>query len=237
MSNELIKVQTTEQGEQQVSARELYKGLGIKKRFSTWFEQYQDMYVDGIDFTSVLSGTVVNNGAIRKLQDYSLSVDMAKHIAMMTKTDKGNQIRDYFIAVEKEWNSPELMMARSLNYANDRLIAYQKQHEIDMPKVEAFEHFIATGGAIGLREAAKEMQVKQTDLVDNLLNSKYIYRTRGHHGKLQPYTQYVPKYFVLKSGGTNSEGIEFLPSLRITPVGREFFYKKFFAPNQTELEV
>lgn len=221
MANELIKVQTTEQGEQRVSARELYKTLEVSSntRFSRWFETNSTMFVDGIDFTSVFTSTLVNNGATRQLEDFLMTVEMAKHIAMMSGTEKGAEVRNYFIAVEKEWNSPELMMARSLNYANDRLIAYQKQHEIDMPKVEAFEHFIATGGAIGLREAAKEMQVKQTDLVDNLLNSKYIYRTQGHHGKLQPYTQYVPKYFVLKSGGTNSEGIEFLPSLRITPAG------------------
>lgn len=235
--NQVIKVQENEQGEQQVSARELHKELGVKTRFSLWVEQNFKMFVKGVDFTSVVTTTVVNNGATRQIDDFNLTTDMAKNVAMMSKTTKSQEIRDYFIAVEKEWNSPELMMARSLNYANDRLIAYQKQHEIDMPKVEAFEHFIATGGAIGLRETAKEMQVKQTDLVDNLLNSKYIYRTQGRHGKLQPYTQYVPKYFVLKSGGTNSEGIEFLPSLRITPAGREFFYKKFFVPNQTELEV
>lgn len=237
MANELIKVQTTEQGEQRVSARELHKAMNVKTRFNEWFKSSSKMFVDGTDYTGEVTTAPVGNGGVQQLNDYNMTLDMAKHIAMMSGTEKGAEVRNYFIAVEKEWNSPELMMARSLNYANDRLIAYQKQHEIDMPKVEAFEHFIATGGAIGLREAAKEMQVKQTDLVDNLLNSKYIYRTQGHHGKLQPYTQYVPKYFVLKSGGTNSEGIEFLPSLRITPAGREFFYKKFFAPNQTELEV
>ncbi|WP_288572196.1 phage antirepressor KilAC domain-containing protein [uncultured Weissella sp.] len=131
----------------------------------------------------------------------------------------------------------EEIVGKAFMIEHNRAEQLQLENEVLKPKAELHDKFIATGGAIGIREAAKEMQVKQTDLVDNLLNSKYIYRTQGHHGKLQPYTQYVPKYFVLKSGGTNSEGIEFLPSLRITPTGRELFYKKFFAPNQTELEV
>ncbi|SCC14208.1 AntA/AntB antirepressor, partial [Weissella bombi] len=69
MNNELIKVQTNEQGDQLVSARELYKGLGIKERFSLWIARYKDMYVEGVDFTSVGLPTVVNNGAVRTLQD------------------------------------------------------------------------------------------------------------------------------------------------------------------------
>jgi prophage antirepressor-like protein len=129
------------------------------------------------------------------------------------------------------------IVGQALMIEHNRAERLQAENDIMRPKAEIHDVFIATGGAIGLREAAKEMEVKQTDLVDKLLNSKYIYRTRGHHGKLQPYNHYVPKYFVLKSGGTNSEGVEFLPSLKITPAGREYFYKKFFAPNQMLLEV
>lgn len=63
-----------------VSARELHKSLEISKRFSAWFETNSQGFIENEDFTSVLSGTVVNNGAHREIQDYSLSVDMAKHI-------------------------------------------------------------------------------------------------------------------------------------------------------------
>ncbi|MHA7612057.1 antA/AntB antirepressor family protein [Weissella viridescens] len=237
MDNELINIQTNEQGEQRVSARELHKQLGIKKRFSAWFEQYTEMFVEGTDFTSVLSGTVVNNGATKPIGDYSISVDMAKHISMMTKTERGNQIRDYFIRVEKQWNSPELMMARSLQYANNKLIGYESKIAELTPKAELHDKFIATGESIGVREASKEMGIKQTDLVDILMNNKYIYREQGRNGKLQPYKKYVPKLFVLKSGGVGENGIEFTPRMRITPYGREYFYKKFVNPEQTELDM
>lgn len=240
MDNELINVQANEQGEQQVSARELHKALGLKKKFTDWWKQYVEMFIQGTDWTSSpKSEEVQNNGGVqvRVLDDYSLSVDMAKHISMMTKTERGNQIRDYFIQIEKQWNSPELMMARSLQYANNKLIGYESKIAELTPKAELHDKFIATGEAIGVREASKEMGIKQTDLVDILMNNKYIYREQGRNGKLQPYKKYVPKLFVLKSGGVGENGIEFTPRMRITPYGREYFYKKFVNPEQTELDM
>lgn len=87
-----------------MSARALHTGLEISRRFSTWFETNSQGFVENEDYTSVLSGTVVNNGAHREIQDYSLSVDMAKHICLMSRTEKGKQIRQYFIDLEKAWN-------------------------------------------------------------------------------------------------------------------------------------
>ena len=71
---ELIKVTTNENNEQLVSARDLYRALEAKKRFSAWWEQNSQLLIEGEDFTSVLSGTVVNNGTVKPLQDYSLTL-------------------------------------------------------------------------------------------------------------------------------------------------------------------
>lgn len=89
-----------------VSARDLHDALGIKERFSLWFSRYSDCFEKDEDFTSVGKPTVVNNGAKIMLVDYSITVDMAKHISMMTKTKKGKLIRQYFIDLEKAWNTP-----------------------------------------------------------------------------------------------------------------------------------
>lgn len=120
---------------------------------------------------------------------------------------------------------------------HERANNLQLENDVLKPKAELHDKFIATAGAIGIREAAKEMGVKQTVLVDDLINHRYIYRTSGRHPKLQPYKQYVPKWFVLKSAGSGQDGVEYTPQMKITPKGREHFYKLFYAPDQTELDV
>ena len=84
-----------------ISARELYKSLEISKRFSAWFESNSQGFIENEDFTSVLVGTEVqNNGGVqvRELQDYALTVDMAKHLCLMSRTEKGNTDSRYYIS-------------------------------------------------------------------------------------------------------------------------------------------
>lgn len=90
-----------------VSARDLHTGLEITDRFSRWFERMSAYgFNEGNDFTSVKSSTLVNNSAEREIIDYQISVDMAKQICMIQRSEKGRLYRQYFLDLEKAWNTP-----------------------------------------------------------------------------------------------------------------------------------
>lgn len=100
--NELIKINETD-GKQSVSARELHEKLEVTDRFSRWFESMLKYgFEEKTDFTSVKFSTLVNNGATRELQDYAISIDMAKEICMIQRSEIGKKFRQYFIECEKK---------------------------------------------------------------------------------------------------------------------------------------
>lgn len=119
--NEIIKVDFDKQT---VSARELHKVLEATERFSVWSQRYILNFIEGEDYTSVSSLTEVqNNGGVqmRELRDYELSVDMAKHICLMSRTENGKKCRQYLIDLEKAWNTPEQIMSRALKIADQTI--------------------------------------------------------------------------------------------------------------------
>ena len=117
---ELIKVQV-KNDRQLVSARDLYKGLGLKGRFSRWFKTNSELFTENEDFYKCTSSTVVNNGAVRELDDYLLTIEMAKQLTMMARTEKSKLYREYFLDLERKWNSPEMVMHRALEFSNARI--------------------------------------------------------------------------------------------------------------------
>lgn len=92
---ELIKVEI-KNDTQVVSARELHKGLELTTRFSKWVAQNFKNFVEDEDFTTVTGVTVVGNGATKPIQDYAITVSMAKELAMMSKSEKENNTENIF---------------------------------------------------------------------------------------------------------------------------------------------
>lgn len=170
--NELIKISSNENGEQIVSARELHKGLGLKKRFSVWWEQNSKMLIEHEDFEGVPEGTPVvgGNGNVQYLVDYALTIDIAKHLAMQSQTEKGREYRTYFIQVEKAWNSPDMVMKRALQIADKRVItlqnennqlqletSVQKQQIAELqPKASYYDWVLQTKGLLSISVIAKQ---------------------------------------------------------------------------------
>ena len=120
MNNELIKV-TVKNDQQLVSARDLYKGLGIKRRFSAWWEQNSSEFELGVDYEGVLKSTPYNplySDKVQEVQDYALTIDMAKQLCLLSRTKKGKEYREYLIEIEKKWNDPQNVVQRAIDILN-----------------------------------------------------------------------------------------------------------------------
>ena len=148
--NELIKITTNEVGEPTVLGRELHDFLGVTTRYNDWFPRMVEYgFTEGKDFYSFLSKTSETGG--RPSTDHLLTIDMAKEICMIQRTEVGKQARQYFIRVEKDYNSPEKIMARALRIAEKELstlkldVERMKPKEIFADSVAGSKHSILIG--------------------------------------------------------------------------------------------
>lgn len=236
--NELIKVDADAQV---VSARELHEALEVEKRFSAWFETNSQGFVEGEDFTGAYLKVQSNQyGGEKEIQDYNLSVDMAKHICLMSRTDKGKACRQYLIDVEKAWNTPEQVMARALKIANQTIDSLKENNiklieanERMKPK-EIFADAVATSKtSILVGDLAKLIcqngyQIGQKRLFDWLRNNGYLVKSGSSYN--MPMQRYVEQglFEVKESNVQNPDGsVRTTRTTKVTGKGQVYFVNKF----------
>lgn len=223
-----------------VSARALHTGLEISRRFSVWFETNSQGFVENEDYTSVLSGTVVNNGAHREIQDYSLSVDMAKHICLMSRTEKGKQIRQYFIELEKAWNTPEQIMARALKVADKRIESLKQDNAVlaqDVERMRPKEIFAdavaASHTSILIGELAKLLkqngvETGQRRLFSWLRNHGYLIKSGSSRNMPTQKSMELGLFEIKETTISNPDGsIRISRTTKVTGRGQQYFINKF----------
>lgn len=155
--NEVLKVVTTND-RITVSARELHDFLESQERFSKWFERMASYGLDeSEDYTPYQK---VHPQNMQVIDDYQLTIDAAKEISMLQRTEKGKEARKYFIEVEKRWNSPTAIMARALLNAQDTIENLGKTIEMQKPKVEFFDQVACSKDAIEMSEVAKTLNIR-----------------------------------------------------------------------------
>ena len=218
--NELIKVN---EETETVSARDLHEALEVKERFSLWANRYADLFAD-YGVTSVgLPTKVQNNGGvqIRELEDFNLPLDLAKHICMMTRTDKGKECRQYFIDLEKAWNSPEQIMARALKVANKTIESLKLQTEEMKPKADYFDAIVDHKLNLSFTETAKEIGVRPSNFIAWLQNNKYIFKDKK--GVWQPYQKRMEQGLFEVKDYTSHYSEHSGTQTVVTPKGRQTF--------------
>ncbi|MFL4425252.1 phage antirepressor KilAC domain-containing protein [Streptococcus uberis] len=240
--NELINIKLNENNEPVVSARDLHKSLEISKRFSAWFEQNSKLFIENEEFASVPKSTPVTggNGNIQYLDDYVLTLDMAKQLAMMSRTDKGKEIRKYFIQVEKDFNSPEKIMARALLMADQKVHKLEAQIEADKPKVIFADAVSASKSSILIGELAKLLKQNGIDIGQNKLFqwlrlNGYLINRKGESWNQPTQRSMELGLFQLKKTNINHpDGHTTVnTTTKVTGKGQQYFVNKFL--NQEKL--
>ncbi len=229
--NELIKI-NYESDRPTVLARDLHEFLEAETPFHKWFPRMCEYgFTEDEDYRTFLSNR--SDGLPGKpRQDAQLTIDMAKEICMLQRNEKGKQARQYFLQLEREWNSPEAVMSRALKMAEERLERFKAinanlsvQNAIMQPKAEYFDGLCDRESLTGIRETAKLLGLKQNDFVKWLIDRKYIYRDK--RGRLMPYAEHVDSgLFTIKetyNDKTDWTGVQML----ITVKGKERFLKAF----------
>ena len=154
--NELIKIEERD-GKQTVNARELWIGVESKRQFSDWIKERLDGFIPEIDFTV---HRFVNGKATQI--DYYLTLDTAKHLAMLERNDKGMLIRQYFIEVEKKARAlpqGQELIALALIEANKLLSDKENKIAELAPKAAFFDQVADSKTALQMRDVAAALNM------------------------------------------------------------------------------
>lgn len=240
--NELIKVNFDTQT---VSARELHKQVGSTERFSAWFErQLQYGFVENEDYTGCKK---FNTLAKQELQDYELSVDMAKEICMVQKNENARKVRQYLIELEKAWNTPEQIMARALKMADKTIEqlktdnkALEQKIEQDKPKTIFADAVSTSHASILIGDLAKlicqnGVQIGQKRLFEWMRQNNFLIKSGSSRN--MPMQRYVEQglFEIKESNVQNPDGsVRITKTTKVTGKGQIYFVNQFLKGNTLE---
>lgn len=241
MSQQLIKIDYTKD-QPTVSARELHEGLEISTRFNDWFSRMCEYGFEAEkDFYSKMSKTPEQIG--RPSTDYEITVDMAKQICMIQRTDKGKEYRQYFIDLEKAWNTPVQVMARALRIANGEIEKLKADNQVliaDTERMKPKEIFAdavsASKTSILVGDLAKLLkqngyETGQKRLFEQLRQEGYLIKSGSSRNMPTQRAIQMQLFEVKETSITNSDGsIRITKTTKVTGKGQQYFINKYLAP-------
>lgn len=233
--NELINVTLNDNQEPVVSGRQLHETLGVKTRYDNWFSRMTEYgFTENQDYlvTSIFGHN--SNGGRQNKVDHVIKLDMAKEIAMIQRTERGKQVRQYFIQVEKDFNSPEKIMARALLMADQKVHKLEAKIEADRPKVLFADAVSASKSSCLIGELAKILKqnginIGQNKLFQWLRTHGYLISRRGESWNQPTQKSMQLGLFELKKTNINHPDghTTVTTTTKVTGKGQQYFINKF----------
>lgn len=233
--NELIKVDFSGE-EMKVSARDLHEFLGVKTLYKDWFPRMREFgFVEGTDFNSLKIERVQTEGSrqvTRQVEDAVMTLDMAKEICMVTRNEKGKIARQYFLQLEKDWNSPDKVMARALKIADQTINQLNQTIAIMEPKATFADQIADSTNCLYIADLAKLLsqngfKVGRDKLFEMLRNEGFLLKTYGQWNKPSQYAMNMGLFKVIEKV-VNKGGVQEIGSTTmVTPKGVKYFLRRY----------
>lgn len=233
--NEIINVSVNDNQEPVVSGRQLHEALGVHSNYTTWFDRMTEYgFTENEDYVLLSNfGNQTGRGGHNKV-DHIIKLDMVKEIAMIQRSDRGKQVRQYFIQIEKDFNSPEKIMARALLLADKKVHQLEAQIEADKPKVLFANAVEASATSILIGDFAKILRqngynIGQNRLFEWLRNNGFLIRKRGESYNMPTQRSMDMSLFEVKERTHNEPngGIRISKTTKMTGKGQTYFINKF----------
>lgn len=237
--NELINVTLNDNHEPVVSGRQLHEALGVKTKYVDWFNRMIEYgFTENQDFLLLKNEQQTGRGGHNKV-DHIIKLDMAKEIAMIQRTDKGKEVRQYFIQVEKDFNSPEKIMARALLMADQKVHKLEAQIEADRPKVLFADAVSASHTSILVGDLAKLIsqngfKIGANRLFSWLRDNGYLIKKRGASWNMPTQKSMELGLFEIKETNIqHADGhISINKTSKVTGKGQQYFINKFLSEDE-----
>lgn len=217
-----------------LSARELHNALDIQTRFNDWFPRMCDYgFNEEKDYIAITQKRVTAQGNETTYKDYQITIDMAKEIAMLQRNEKGKEVRKYFIEVEKEWNSPERVMARALRIAENELNSIKAEVKRLKPKALFADVVETSDTSILIGDMAKLLKQNRIDigqkrLFEWLRNHDYLIKKGNSKNMPTQKAMDLGLFEVKERTITNPDGsVRVTRTTKVTGKGQIYFVNKF----------
>ena len=233
--NELIKVTLSDNHEPVVSGRQLHEALGVKTRYNDWFNRMTEYgFIENQDYLAITQKRVTAQGNSTNQVDHIIKLDMAKEIAMIQRTERGKQVRQYFIQIEKDFNSPEKIMARALLMADKKIQKLETQIEADKPKVLFADAVSASHSSILVGELAKLIsqngyKIGANRLFSWLRENGFLIKRKGSDWNMPTQRSMEMGLFEIKETNIqHPDGhVTITKTSKVTGKGQQYFINKF----------
>ena len=222
-----------------MSARDLHDFLEVKTAYKDWFPRMCEYgFTSGEDFNPLKIERVQNEGervVTRTVDDAVLTIDMAKEICMIQRNEKGKLARQYFIQLEKDWNSPEKIMARALQIAERKIKNLEDKAAADRPKVLFADAVSASHTSILVGDLAKLLRQNGVDIGQNrlfkFLREKGYLCGGGERYNLPTQRSMDREWFQVKETTINQPdgSIRVTRTVKVTGKGQQYFINLFLA--------